>query len=120
MRTRRRFTSEFKAKVALEAIQGLRTIAELATKHELHPNLITQWKRQATEKLGKVFDDKGFEVQANRDAEVTKLHAKIGQLVVERDFLANSILWNDLVLRGASLMISISILSGEEVYILLR
>ena len=44
MKTRRRFMSEFKAKVALEAIQGHRTIAELATRHELHPNLITQWK----------------------------------------------------------------------------
>ena len=54
MRTRRRFTAEFKAKVALEAIQGQRTIAELATRHELHPNLITQWKRQAIEKLAKV------------------------------------------------------------------
>ena len=84
MRTRRRFTAEFKAKVALEAIQGQRTIAELAARHELHPNLITQWKRQAIEKLAKVFEDKGFEVQANRDAEVTKLHAKIGQLVVQR------------------------------------
>jgi transposase len=90
MRTRRRFTAEFKAKVALEAIQGQRTLAELAARHELHPNLITQWKRQAIEKLAKVFDDKGFEVQANRDAEVTKLHAKIGQLVVERDFLAKA------------------------------
>jgi transposase len=90
MRTRRRFTAEFKAKVALEAIQGQRTIAELATRYELHPNLITQWKRQAIEKLTKVFDDKGFEVQASRDAEMTKLHAKIGQLVVERDFLAKA------------------------------
>ena len=85
MRTRRRFTSEFKAKVALEAIEGQRTIAELATKHELHPNLITQWKRQAIEKLAKVFADKRFEVQATRYAEVTKLHAKIGHLVVERN-----------------------------------
>ena len=87
---RRDRQAEFKAKVALEAIQGQRTIAELATRHELHPNLIAQWKRQAIEKLAKVFDDKGFEVQANRDAEVTKLHAKIGQLVVERDFLAKA------------------------------
>jgi len=47
MKTRRRFTAEFKAKVALEALQGQRTIAELATRHELHPNLITQWRRQA-------------------------------------------------------------------------
>ncbi|MGH9893436.1 MAG: IS3 family transposase [bacterium] len=91
MKTRRRFTAEFKAKVALEAIQGQRTIAELATRHELHPNLITQWKRQAIEKLAKVFDDKGFEVQANREAEMTKLHAKIGQLVVERGFFGQSL-----------------------------
>ena len=47
-----------------------------------------QWRRQAIEKLARVFDDKGLEVQANRDAEVTKLHAKIGQPVVEWDFLA--------------------------------
>ena len=52
--------------------------------------LITQWKRQAVEKLAKVFEDKGFEVQANRDAEVTKLQAKSGQLVVERDLLAKA------------------------------
>ena len=90
MKTRRRFTAEFKAKVALEAIQGHRTVAELGKRHELHPNLIAQWKRQAIERLAKVFDDKGLEPAASRDAEVTKLHAKIGQLVVERDFLAKA------------------------------
>ena len=51
-RTRRRFTGEFKAKVALEAIRGERTMAELAAKYEVHPNLVAQWKRQALEKLG--------------------------------------------------------------------
>jgi transposase len=90
MKTRRRFTAEFKAKVALEAIQGYRTVAELGKRHELHPNLIAQWKRQAIEKLAKVFDDKAVEPAALRDAEVTKLHAKIGQLVVERDFLVKA------------------------------
>jgi transposase len=90
MKTRRRFTAEFKAKVALEAIKGHQTVAELATKHELHPTQIAAWKREAIEKLARVFDDKGTEVQANREAEVTKLHAKIGQLVVERDFLAKA------------------------------
>ena len=74
----------------MRRFRGQRTIAEIAIRHELHPNLITQWKRQAIEKLTKVFDDKGFEVQAHRDAEVTKLHAKIGQLVVERNFLAKA------------------------------
>ena len=90
MKTRRRFTAEFKAKIALEAIQGHRTVAELGKRHELHPNLIAQWKRQAIERLAKVFADKAVEPAALRDAEVTKLHAKIGQLVVERDFLAKA------------------------------
>jgi transposase len=90
MKTRRRFTAEFKAKVALEAIRGERTISDLATKHQLHPNQITQWKRQAIENLAKVFDDKASDAQVGREAEVTKLHAKIGQLVVERDFLAKA------------------------------
>jgi transposase len=90
MKTRRRFSAEFKAKVTLEAIRGERTISELATKHQLHPNQITQWKRQAIENLAKAFDDKAADAQAGREAEVTKLHAKIGQLVVERDFLAKA------------------------------
>ena len=90
MKMRRRFTAEFKAKVALEAIRGERTISELATKHQLQPNQITQWKRQAIDKLAKAFDDKASDAQIGREAEVTKLHAKIGQLVVERDFLAKA------------------------------
>ena len=90
MKTRRRCTAEFKAKVALEAIRGERKISELATKHQLHPNQITQWKRQAVENLAKAFDDRASDTQVGREAEVTKLHAKIGQLVVERDFLAKA------------------------------
>jgi transposase len=90
MRTRRRFSAEFKAKVALEAIKGHETIAELATKHELHPTQIAAWKREAVEKLAKVFDEKGAERDKSRDGEITKLHAKIGQLVVERDFLSKA------------------------------
>lgn len=90
MKTRGRFTAEFKAKVALEAIRGERTISELATNHQLHPNQITQWKRQAIENLAKAFDDKAADAQVGREAKVTKLHAKIGQLVVERDFLAKA------------------------------
>ena len=90
MKTRRRFSADFKAKVALEAIRGEGTITELATKHQLHPNQITQWKRQAIENLAKAFDDKASDAQVGREAEVTKLHAKIGQLAVERDFLAKA------------------------------
>lgn len=93
MRTRRRFSAEFKAKVALEAIRGESTVAELATKHGVHPNLIGLWRRQAVERLSQVFDDfddKASEREGDRAAEIAKLHAKIGQLVVERDFLSKA------------------------------
>jgi len=90
MRTRRRFSADFKAKVTLEAIQGHQTVAELATKYEVHPTQIVAWKREAVEKLAKVFDEKGSEREKSRDGEIAKLHAKIGQLVVERDFLSKA------------------------------
>ena len=90
MRTRRRFSAEFKARVALEAIKGHETVAELATRHGLHPTQIAAWKREAVEKLALVFDEKNGAREQNRDAELTKLHAKIGQLVVERDFLSKA------------------------------
>ena len=89
MRTRRRFSAEFKAKVALEAIKGHETVSELATRHGLHPTQIAAWKREAVEKPW-VFDEKNGARDQNRDAELTKLHAKIGQLVVERDFLSKA------------------------------
>jgi transposase len=78
MRTRRRFSAEFKAKVALEAIKGHETVAELASKNEIQPNLIATWKRQAIEKLTKVFDEKAGRPESNRDGEIAQLHAKIG------------------------------------------
>ena len=90
MSKRRRHNAEFKAKVALEAIKGDETVAELATKHELHPTQIAAWKREAVENLAKVFDEKSTERDKSRDGEITKLHAKIGQLVVERDFLSKA------------------------------
>jgi transposase len=58
MRTRRRFSAEFKAKVALEALKGRETVAELAIRHGLHPTQIAAWKREAVEKLARVFDEK--------------------------------------------------------------
>ncbi len=90
MTTRRRFTAEFKGKVALEAIRGELTVAELARKHGVHPNLIAGWKRQAIESMASVFDGKAGERDQARETEVRELHAKIGQLVIERDFLAKA------------------------------
>ena len=87
---RRQHSGAFKAKVALEAIRGERTVNEIAADYGVHPVQITQWKRQAVENLAKAFDDRASDAQVGREAEVTKLHAKIGQLVVERDFLAKA------------------------------
>ena len=90
MTTRRRFTAEFKAKVAVEAIRGEATVSELARKHGVHPNLIAGWKHQAIDGMAGVFDGKGGERDQGREVEVRELHAKIGQLVIERDFLAKA------------------------------
>ena len=88
--TRKRYGADFKAKVALDAIKGEQTLAELAAKHGIHQTMIAAWKRQAIEGLTSTFSDKAEAVQANSEAELSRLHAKIGQLVVERDFLAKA------------------------------
>ena len=90
MRKRRNFSAEFKARVALEALSGAHTMAELAQKHGVHPNMIAQWKRRAQEALPDVFAKKSERTDAAYEAEVKELHAKIGQLSVENDFLAKA------------------------------
>jgi transposase len=77
-------------KVALEAIKGEQTLAELAAKHGIHQTMIAAWKRQAIEGLASTFSGKAEAVQANSDADLARLHAKVGQLVVERDFLTKA------------------------------
>ena len=87
---RRRFSADFKAKVALEALKGEQTLSELATRFDLHPNMIAQWKRQATEGMVEVFSSKLARHEEIREAQIKDLHAKIGQLTIERDFLAKA------------------------------
>ena len=84
---RRKFSAEFKAKVALEALSGESTLAELASKYNIHPNLVSQWKSQAKEGLVSIFADKKKNNPAATEAKLKELHAKIGQLTVENDFL---------------------------------
>ena len=91
MTTRRRFTADFKARVALEALRGDRTIQEIATKHKVHPNQVSGWKRQAVDGLNEVFSNGADKARADHEGEVHDLHAKIGQLTVERDFLARGL-----------------------------
>ncbi len=83
----KRYSAEFKAKIALEALRGELTVSQLATKHGVHQTLIGDWKRQALDGLVTVFSGKADAKEGMREEDVEKLHAKIGQLVVERDFL---------------------------------
>ena len=87
---RKRYSAEFKAKVAIEALRGELTTSQLASKHGVHQTMVGEWKRQAVEGLvGGIFRQ-GEAKEGIREEEVEKLHAKIGQLVVERDFLAKA------------------------------
>jgi transposase len=87
---RKRYSSDFKAQVALEALRGELTTAQLAAKHGVHQTMITEWKRQAVDGLASVFAGKTEAKEGIREEELEKLHAKIGQLVVERDFLSKA------------------------------
>jgi transposase len=87
--TRRKFTSEFKKKVVLEALKERNTIQELAAKHEVHPQQITDWKRQFLENSDAAFERPGSVDGKAAEAEklIDQLYAQIGQLKVENDFL---------------------------------
>ncbi len=91
MTRRRRFTADFKARVALEALRGDKTIQEIAAQHKVHPNQVSTWKRQAVDGLGEVFSNGIDRAGQDHEAEVRALHAKIGELMVERDFLAGGL-----------------------------
>ena len=84
-RNRRTHSPAFKAKVALAALKGDKTLAELAQQFDVHPNQITDWKKQLLERVADVFEA-GNAAPAAPPVDVTVLHAKIGQLTLENDF----------------------------------
>ena len=87
---RNRYSGEFKAKVAREAMREGSTIVEIATRYNIHPNQVSEWKKQAIEGLADVFTGKHGRNDGAHEAQITELHAKIGQLTVERYFLAKA------------------------------
>lgn len=86
MPNRKRYSAEFKAKVALEALKEQETIAQIASKYGVHPNQVSDWKAQLKESSSAVFENP-LKKKENKDDEIKELHAKIGQLTIERDFL---------------------------------
>lgn len=85
---RTRYSAEFKAKVALAALSGSKTLAELASEYKVHPTQISTWKQELIENASDLFG-KGKKKEINHEAEVAELHRVIGKLKAENDFLSN-------------------------------
>jgi len=84
---RKQFTAEFKAKVAVEAIRGVKTTSELSSQYGVHPVQISQWKKQALEGLNDVFADKRKKISEDEEAVKDNLFQQIGRLNVELAWL---------------------------------
>ena len=90
MAKRRNFSTDFKTKVALSAIRGDGTMAELASRYDIHPNMIAKWKRQAVAGMKGGFGRDAQKADKHHEAEIKTLQAKVGELIVERDFLSKA------------------------------
>lgn len=86
-RKRRQFSPSFKSKVAIAALKGEHTLAELSEQYEVHPNMIQKWKRELIDSAESVFGS-GKVTAKDSEVEIARLHSKIGQLTMENDFLA--------------------------------
>jgi transposase len=90
-RNRRTIDAALKAKIALEALKDQASVTELAQRYQVHPNQIYTWKKQLDAEAARAFEGGGSrQTEAGKEREIERLHAKIGQLIVERDFLAKA------------------------------
>src|SRR5450759_1031010 len=89
-RSRRNHSSQFKARIALEALKGDATLAELASRHSLHATQIATWRKQLLEHAGEVFDN-GNPAAEDAERRIRDLQAKVGELTMERDFLDSAL-----------------------------
>jgi len=85
--TRKQHSPSFKAKVALEALKGEETIAQIASRYEVHPNLVTKWKKALQDEAASIFGEDHAKKKKQDENLVAQLYQQIGQLKVERDFL---------------------------------
>lgn len=90
-RKRRKFTAAFKSKVALEALREDRPVSAIASRHGVHPNQVSTWKRKAIEGMQETFSAKAAGRRRDHEEEIRDLHAKIGELTIERDFLSRGL-----------------------------
>ena len=88
---RRTHSPALKAKVALAAIQGEKTLAELSEQFQIHPNQIQKWKKQLLTSAREIFEKGSVNSTSDNSATIKELHAKIGQLAVEKDFLSKAL-----------------------------
>ena len=93
-RKRRVFDGAFKAKVALDAVRGLKTVSELASQHKVHPTQITLWKKQLLEGAAEVFESPSAKKGATDEPSAAELYEQIGRLKIELDWLKKKVAEN--------------------------
>lgn len=90
-RKRRNHSPGFKAKVAMAAIRGDKTLAELAQQYDVHPNQIQDWKKRLAAEAESLFENGSGQAASDSEGKIVELHAKIGELTMERDFLSKAL-----------------------------